>query len=270
MIRKLLAWSGLALVGLGLAISLLTDHSYVTTPSMWPTIPPGSEIFVTHTSNVRVGQVIEFRANGLTRAHRLIEIKHDGTFVTKGDNPQNAPDVFEPPVTRSDVIGVVTHAPRWLGFPQLILNQPGYGLAWLRTELGVPGKSVLSLAAGLVAFTAASSRSRSGGSDPEPAGSLATAPVAGPDHAPDPDLETTLVLAAAAADEALTERRRYDDGHTVVLSHRRLPPVPTTRPPAASRRGRHAAPDDERRPAPRRPGPRAPGPAQVPGERRGV
>ena len=127
-------------------LAFTTNHSYVTTPSMYPTIPPGSEIFVSPAKDYHVGDVIEFRANGLVWAHRLVRINPDGSYVTKGDNPENAPDVFVPALTRKDVIGVVTHAPRWVGFPELIAHHPGYGLSWLRAELGLPGKILLVVA----------------------------------------------------------------------------------------------------------------------------
>lgn len=139
---------GLAVLALTATLSLTTQHSYVTTPSMWPTIPPGSEIIIGHPGHYHPGQVIVFRANGLIWAHRLISIDARGGFHTKGDNPANAPDVFPKPVTAGDVVGVVDHAPRWVGFPELILRHPSYGLAWLRTELGLTGRMLV------VGFTA--------------------------------------------------------------------------------------------------------------------
>jgi signal peptidase I len=142
MVRKIAAGAFAAIFAAVVAVTLFTNHSYVTTPSMYPTIPPGSEIFVSHEQHYHVGQVIEFRANGLVWAHRLIAIK--GTnFVTKGDNPLNSPDVFVPPLTQADVIGAVTFAPKWLGFPELILHRPSYGMGWLRAELGVWGRVAL-------------------------------------------------------------------------------------------------------------------------------
>jgi signal peptidase I len=143
MVRKIAAGALAAIFAAVVAITLLTNHSYVTTASMYPTIPPGSEIFVSHEQHYHAGQVIEFRANGLVWAHRLIEIKSDGEFVTKGDNPLNSPDVFVPPLTQADVIGTVTHAPKWLGFPELILHRPAYGMGWLRAELGIWGRVAL-------------------------------------------------------------------------------------------------------------------------------
>jgi signal peptidase I len=149
MIRKCIGIAATVLAGGLLILSFTTNHSYVTTPSMYPTIPPGSEIFVSRQADYHVGDVIEFHANGLIWAHRLIEIKPNGDYVTKGDNPQNTPDVFVPPVTKKDVVGAVTHAPKWLGFPELILHRPQYGLSWLRAELGLPGRIVLIVAAAL-------------------------------------------------------------------------------------------------------------------------
>lgn len=139
--RKRTAKALVLLVAVALAyLGIFTNHSYITTPSMYPTIPPGSVIFVSPATQYHVGEVIEFRANGLIWAHRLVEITSTGDFITKGDNPMNARDVFVPSVTQKDVIGVVTHSVRWIGFPQLIAHQPGYGLSWLRAELGFRGK----------------------------------------------------------------------------------------------------------------------------------
>jgi signal peptidase I len=158
MMRKVLT-SAAAVIGLGLAgllggVAFFTTHAYVTTPSMWPAIPPGSMVFVQHESSYHVGDVIDFHGNGLDYTHRIIKISPSGVITTKGDNPENSPDLFMPPTTRADVIGEVVAAPRWLGFPELIAHHPGYGLAWLRTELGLWGKIVLAAAVGAVAWLA--------------------------------------------------------------------------------------------------------------------
>ncbi len=158
MIRKALAGLAVAVVAALSAVALFTNHSYVTTPSMYPTIPPGSEIFVVHRSHYRVGQVIEFKANGLIWAHRLIAVKPNGDMVTKGDNPLNSPDVFLPPVTAKSVVGAVEFAPRWIGFPELILHHPAYGLAWMRAELGLAGRIAIVAAVAALAFLVASRR----------------------------------------------------------------------------------------------------------------
>jgi signal peptidase I len=141
-------------------IELATNHAYVTTPSMAPTIPPGSLLFIDKEPVYHVGDVIEFRANGLQFAHRIIRINAAGDIGTKGDNPANAPDVFLPPVTSADVIGKVVAAPRWLGFPELILHHPSYGLAWLRTELGLWGKLLVMAVGGALVTIATMLRRR--------------------------------------------------------------------------------------------------------------
>ena len=157
-VRKLVGSLLLACLAVYAVISFTTSHSYVTTPSMYPTIPPGSAIFISAEKNYHVGEVIVFHANGLTWAHRLIQIRPDGSYVTKGDNPANAPDVFVPALTTKDVVGVVTHAPKWLGFPELIAHQPGYGLSWLRAELDLRAKLVLTGFIGFLAFVMTSGK----------------------------------------------------------------------------------------------------------------
>lgn len=139
----------LAVAG-AVAVTMLFPHSYVKTTSMYPTIPPGSMIFVAKESGYHVGEVIEFRANGMTWAHRLVGMKPDGTLITKGDNPRSTRDIFTHPLTQAAVIGKVVAAPRWIGFPELIVNSPAYGLAWLRFELGLAGKLAMVTAVGVL------------------------------------------------------------------------------------------------------------------------
>ena len=172
MIRKIVGATAATIFAAVVVLSFVINHSYVTTPSMYPTIPPGSEIIVRAQSSYHVGEVIEFRANNLIWAHRLIKINPNGTFVTKGDNPQNSPDVFVPALTQADVIGAVVAAPKWVGFPELILHHPSYGLSWLRAELGLPGKLILVAATLIIVLSG-----RAQG--PKPCGPrLATGPLA--------------------------------------------------------------------------------------------
>ncbi|MDE3207130.1 MAG: S24/S26 family peptidase [Acidobacteriota bacterium] len=151
---KLLAAVLFALVGVAAWSLAATNHAYVTTPSMYPTIPPGSMVFIRPERSYHVGQVIEFRGNGLDFVHRIVRISPAGAITTKGDNPQNVPDVFVPSTTTADVIGAVYAAPRWVGFPELIVHHPSYGIAWLRAELGRPGEAAVVIVAGLLTFLA--------------------------------------------------------------------------------------------------------------------
>jgi signal peptidase I len=155
---RALKLSGLVILAVliagGAALLSLTNHSYVYTPSMYPTIPPGSMIFVQHEPSYHVGEVIEFHANGLVWAHRLIAIKPNGDLVTKGDNPASRPDVFVPPLRMNDIIGKVIYAPKFLGFPQLFVHHPAYAWRWFVFELGVVGKLIVGLLLGLLVWFA--------------------------------------------------------------------------------------------------------------------
>jgi signal peptidase I len=164
MLRKAIA-SGItltlaAIVGGSIYVALCTNHVYVTTPSMYPTIPPGSLVFIQKKPRYQVGDVIEFHGNGLIFMHRIIKIGKTGDITTKGDNPQNAPDVFATPITAADVIGKVAHSWKWAGFPELILHHPGYGLEWLRAELGLRGKLALLMVCAILAIAADRLRAR--------------------------------------------------------------------------------------------------------------
>ncbi|MDA8290963.1 MAG: signal peptidase I, partial [Actinomycetota bacterium] len=159
--RVLHASAALVVVGVAAGFALVSraNHAYITTPSMYPTIPPGAMVFISPRRSYHVGEVIEFHANGLLWVHRLIAIRPNGDFVTKGDNPQSTPDVFSPPTTGRDVVGVVTRTVPYLGFPQLFVNHPAYALGWLRAELGTRGRvAALVAAAGLALFVALGGR----------------------------------------------------------------------------------------------------------------
>jgi signal peptidase I len=133
-------------------VIFFTNHVFVTTPSMYPTIPPGSLVFIHKQPTYHIGDVIECRGNGLKFMHRIIKIGANGDITTKGDNPQNAPDYFNPPTTTSDVIGKSVLSLKWAGFPELIAHHPGYGLSWLRAELGLRGRLLVLLICAIFFF----------------------------------------------------------------------------------------------------------------------
>ncbi len=150
--KSVIAVVVLLLIAGGALLLSFTNHSYIYTPSMYPTIPPGSMIFVEHKPSYHVGEVIEFRANGLVWAHRLIAIKPNGDLVTKGDNPASKPDIFVPPLRMNDIIGKVVYAPKFLGFPQLFVHHPAYAWKWFVFELGTVGKIIVGLLLGLLVW----------------------------------------------------------------------------------------------------------------------
>jgi signal peptidase I len=87
-------------VSAAVVLFLTTNHAYIITPSMYPTIKPGSMVFIERQRAYRAGEVVEFKANGLLWVHRIIKIEK-GILTTKGDNPESVPDVFQRPVTAS-------------------------------------------------------------------------------------------------------------------------------------------------------------------------
>jgi signal peptidase I len=153
-IRWRIAWAGVAtVVAVATAwVAVAANYGFVTTASMYPSIPPGSMVFVHNEATYHVGEVIEFHGNGLDYVHRIIKIARNGDITTKGDNPANSPDVFVPPLTKADVIGAVYASPKWIGFPELIVRHPSYGLAWLRFELGPVREAAAIMLVALVTF----------------------------------------------------------------------------------------------------------------------
>ncbi|HUV57946.1 MAG TPA: signal peptidase I [Acidimicrobiales bacterium] len=166
-IRRALTGLLALVVSAGIVVILLTNHAYVSTPSMYPTIPPGSMVFIEAQHTYHVGQVIEFKGNGLLWVHRLVKIEPNGDLVTKGDNPQSTPDVFVPPTTMRDVVGTIVVSVPYLGFPELIAHDPSYGLSWLRAELGITGKLVVLALAAVVCALLITRMRRSVDPDPE-------------------------------------------------------------------------------------------------------
>lgn len=72
------------------------------------TIPEDSIIMVhdlteAQKSTLEVGDVITFHQGGIYKVHRIVEIKGDGTLVTKGDANQSN----DAPIKMSDVNGKV-------------------------------------------------------------------------------------------------------------------------------------------------------------------
>jgi signal peptidase I len=96
----------------------------IHTGSMGPNIPSGSAVLV-HEGHYHVGQVITFTEDGLTVTHRLVSVNASGMITTKGDgNATNDPWH----VPKSQIIGGVVVAPRYVGYWIRYLNNP-LGLA---------------------------------------------------------------------------------------------------------------------------------------------
>ncbi len=107
--RAYSAWVLLILMSLGLiALAVfVTPIKTIGSGSMEPTLPVGSRIIIHEQTSYDVGDIITFRADdGDIVTHRLVEYGEGGTLITKGDaNP--TPDVWDEPLTESDVVGKV-------------------------------------------------------------------------------------------------------------------------------------------------------------------
>ena len=96
----------LVILSLPFALPRVLGYSVlrVETDSMEPTYPVGSVIYVAPVNDyteLQVGDVISFRTDSgssMLTTHRIVEIKMDGSYITKGDNNQENdldPVIFE-------------------------------------------------------------------------------------------------------------------------------------------------------------------------------
>ena len=110
--------------------------------SMEPTYDSGDLVVLDTDATPGVGEVVVFKipgdqlGAGQLVVHRITGVRDDGTFVTQGDNSQNADDFR---VTQSDI----------LGSPQLSIPHGGRVLGLLSTPLGVGVVSGVACTIGL-------------------------------------------------------------------------------------------------------------------------
>lgn len=116
-VKLVLAATFLILVVFSFYFLFLIPKASGTGKSMMPTFTPGSDHFITYTTNIPdtdlTGKIIYFVSPYLHSdflVHRVIEDNRN-TLITKGDNNSN-PD---PEIKRSDIIGIVTgYYPSWV------------------------------------------------------------------------------------------------------------------------------------------------------------
>ena len=96
----------------------------VQSGSMEPSIKTGSVIVVKQAESYTVGEVITFGPRSKTKpptTHRIIEIKEDGSYVTKGDAND---DEDLRTVSRYEVIGKVVASIPWVGYAVAAAQKP--------------------------------------------------------------------------------------------------------------------------------------------------
>lgn len=96
----------------------------VQSGSMEPTIKTGGVVVVKPMASYAVGDVITFGPRSKTKpptTHRIIEVKGDGNFVTKGD-ANNGEDMRT--VSRYEVIGRVLFSVPYVGYAVAAAQKP--------------------------------------------------------------------------------------------------------------------------------------------------
>lgn len=101
----------------------------VQSGSMEPAIRTGSVVVVKPADSYQVGDVITFGPRTKTKSpttHRIMEVKADGNFVTRGD-ANNAEDMRT--VNRYEIIGKVIFSVPYAGYAVAAAQKPwGFGL----------------------------------------------------------------------------------------------------------------------------------------------
>ena len=96
----------------------------VQSGSMEPAIKTGSVIVVKQSDTYKVGDVITFGPRTKTKSpttHRIVEVKEDGNFVTRGD-ANNAEDMRT--VSRFEVVGRVLFSVPYIGYAVATAQKP--------------------------------------------------------------------------------------------------------------------------------------------------
>ena len=96
----------------------------IATPSMSPEINVGDVAIIRkcNSNDVIVGDVIQYKMEGYTVVHRVIEKSQSNgevTFITQGDN-NNSPDFY--PVSQEQLIGKVIYKIKHIGYPAIWLH----------------------------------------------------------------------------------------------------------------------------------------------------
>ena len=100
----------------------------IATGSMAPDINVGDVVIVNKRTpeerkNFKEGQVIAYRKDNIIICHRIIKVLKSGDnifYETKGDNNTSFDELL---ISDEDVIGIVTHKVKYIGYPTVILNK---------------------------------------------------------------------------------------------------------------------------------------------------
>lgn len=159
-IKRLALWggAGLALAALLLVPALLAGVRMfaVQTPSMGTAAPVGTLVITTTQPAYEVGDIISFRSGERTHTHRIVQVRPDGQYVTKGD----LNGVADPlPVRPADVIGkaaAILPGLGWLftGLPWLLGGALAVYFLTARPKLAARHRAALRILGTTVVFCA--------------------------------------------------------------------------------------------------------------------
>lgn len=94
----------------------------VVSGSMYPTIDVGDVVMIVPQDEYEVEDIVAFKDPIGIVTHRIIEDNGDGTFTTKGDNPDNSVDTL--PLRREYIIGKVVKVIPGVGAIVNIIQSP--------------------------------------------------------------------------------------------------------------------------------------------------
>ncbi len=128
-----ISWMLTSIISIGIiwfAVGVFPIYpSVIATGSMEPMIKPGDVILVKKIvemdgiNNLKVGDVIQFKRDGILISHRIINIENDEKegigFKTQGDN-NSGPDTEI--VRPQDIKGIITYTVPKIGWPTLLIK----------------------------------------------------------------------------------------------------------------------------------------------------
>jgi len=112
------------MVGKSIPMPLGFGLAEVMSDSMYPTINKGDVIVVVPQDEYNVDDIVAFEdaSVGGIVTHKIVDVNEDGTFVTKGDNPENSVDPA--PLREQYILGKVVTWFSGLGAVVSVLQSP--------------------------------------------------------------------------------------------------------------------------------------------------
>lgn len=101
------SWNEQSVQGKALPMPFGVGVAEVISGSMSPTINVGDVIIVVKQGEYEVGDIVAFQDGNMVVTHRIVGVNPNGTFITKGDNPENSVDGDD--LKQEYIFGKVVH-----------------------------------------------------------------------------------------------------------------------------------------------------------------